>query len=75
MNGMFNWPIPDGQIASEYLWVFWVVTIPLTLLVYMMWVVWFKFSQKKFKSRHEEGLKDIEKDLKLRMRSATTMTF
>ena len=32
MNGMFNWDPSEGQaIASPYLYVFFVVTIPLTL--------------------------------------------
>ena len=76
MEGMFNWnPGPGEQIASPYLWVFWVVTVPITVGVYLLWLWWFKFSQTRHKSRHEQGLKDVEKELKMRMRSATTMTF
>lgn len=36
MNGMFNWsPAPGGQIASPYLYVFFVVTVPLTIFLYI----------------------------------------
>lgn len=76
MEGMFNWsPGPGEPIASPYLWVFWVVTVPVTAGVYLLWFWWFKFSQTRHRARHEQGLKDVEKELKMRMRSATTMTF
>lgn len=36
MNGMFNWsPGPGGSIASPYLYVFFVVTVPLTIFLYI----------------------------------------
>lgn len=40
MNGMFNWEPSEGQsLASPYLYVFFVVTIPLTVFVYIGWQV------------------------------------
>lgn len=40
---MFQWPFEDeNSIASPYTWVYFVVTIPLTLVVYAAWVWWFK---------------------------------
>lgn len=72
MNDMFNWnPGPGEAIASPLLWVFFVVTIPVTLGVYVLWIWWFKVSQKRYLVRHEQGLKDVEKELKMRMKSAT----
>lgn len=45
--GMFNWtPGPDRHISSPYLYVYFVVTLPLTLLVYAAWFWWFKVNQK-----------------------------
>ncbi len=70
--GMFNWnPSPDETICSAYIWVFFVVTIPITVLVYIFWIYWFKLSQKHYQSRHEKGLEDIEKKLKFAARSTT----
>lgn len=72
MNGMFNWdPRPEQSIASPYLYVFFVVTVPVTAGVYLAWFWWFKYNQKHHQKRHEEGLEDIEKKLRLAVRSAT----
>jgi len=68
---MFQWPYNGNKIASPYLWVYFAVTIPLTALVYVAWVWWFKFSQKQSKKKHDEGLDSFEKELKMRVRTAT----
>ncbi|KXL45439.1 hypothetical protein M433DRAFT_153566 [Acidomyces richmondensis BFW] len=40
---MFQWPFrTQNSIASPYVWVFFAVTIPLTIFVYAAWVWWFK---------------------------------
>jgi len=40
---MFQWPFRNqNSIASPYVWVFFAVTIPLTIAVYAAWVWWFK---------------------------------
>lgn len=72
MNNMFTWPQgQDDAIASPYLWVFFATTIPLTALVYLCWIMWFKHSQKKFKKDHEVAVRNFEQELKMRVRSAT----
>ena len=69
---MFNWrPGPGQSIASPYLWVYFVVTVPVTALVYVFWIWWFRVSQKSYSAKHEEGLQDVEKKLRLAARSAT----
>lgn len=76
MNDAFTFnPEPGSPIASPNLWIFFAVTIPVTVATYVMWIYWHRFSQTRHKARHEQGLKDVEKELKLRMRSATTMTW
>lgn len=76
MNDAFTFnPGPGETIASPNLWIFFAVTIPVTIATYALWIWWHKFSQERYKVRHEQGLKDVEKELKLRMRSATTMTW
>ncbi|WPG99167.1 Hypothetical protein R9X50_00197800 [Acrodontium crateriforme] len=72
MNGMFNWPAgKDGEIASPLLWIFFAVTIPLTIIIYLVWIVWFRISQKKYVKQHDEAVANFEKELKMRVRSAT----
>ncbi|KAK4546451.1 hypothetical protein LTR36_002128 [Oleoguttula mirabilis] len=69
---MFQWPFESSDsIASPFIWVYFVVTIPLTLMVYAAWVWWFKFSQRHFKKHHDEGINKFEEELKTRVRSAT----
>jgi hypothetical protein len=76
MNNMFDFnPSPGDPIASPYLWVYFVVTVPITIGIYIIWVWWFKITQTRYKVRHDEGLKDVEKELKMRMRTATAMTW
>ena len=69
---MFNFfPGPDESICSPYIWIFFVITVPVTALVYAAWIWWFKFNQKHYQSRHEEGLEKIEEKLRFAVRSAT----
>ena len=72
MNNMFDWnPGPGQEIASPYLYVYFVVTVPVTLMVYFAWFGWFKFNKRRYNKHHEEGLQDIEKELRIRVRTAT----
>lgn len=69
---MFQWPFrKEGDLASPYVYVYFVVTIPLTIMVYAAWVWWFRVSQTRHKQMHEEGVNKFEKELKARLRSAT----
>lgn len=69
---MFNWePGPGQSVASPYLWVYFVTTVPLTLMVYAAWFGWFRYSQKKYAKEHDDGLQEVEKELRMRVRTAT----
>ncbi|KAI7212874.1 hypothetical protein KC333_g6884 [Hortaea werneckii] len=69
---MFQWPFEnENSIASPYTWVYFVVTVPLTLMVYAAWHFWLRYSQTRYKKTHEEGLNKFEQELKTRVRSAT----
>ena len=49
---MFNWNASQGQhIASKYIWVYFVITIPLTLLILLTWLWWYKRSQRTRQQR------------------------
>ena len=69
---MFQWPfLNSDSIASPYLWAYFVTTIPLTLAVYMIWIWWFKHSQRHYKTDHDRGLVKFEQELKARVRTAS----
>jgi len=74
MQGMFNWlPTPDQpQLASPYLYVYFVVTIPVTLIVYVAWLWWTKYKEKQYKEQSVDlELDKIEETMKSRMRTMT----
>ena len=74
MNNMFNWnPSPGQSIASPFLWVFFVVTIPLTVGVYIAWIFWFKHVKRQFDKEHEDSdLAEVERDLIKRMKTVNS---
>lgn len=37
---MFNWQAQNGQVLSSHFWIYWAVTVPVTLLVLLVWVLW-----------------------------------
>src|SRR5271154_793980 len=45
---MFDWnPGSDSKVMSHSIWVYWAVTIPLTLVVILIWIIWM---QRKYLS-------------------------
>lgn len=37
---MFEWPLAPGAIVSDRFWVYWAVTLPLTLVIIGIWLLW-----------------------------------
>lgn len=37
---MFEWPHTPGQTVSSRFWVYWAITLPLTLVVVIIWLAW-----------------------------------
>lgn len=69
---MFNWsPGPGQSVSSPYLWIYFVVTIPLTGMVYAAWFWYFRVTQKHYAKKHEEGLENIEMKLRTAARTVT----
>jgi len=54
---MFNWQGDSGSILSSYLWLYFAITIPLTLIVLLIWYLWFKLSDKEYQKRKELDVK------------------
>jgi hypothetical protein len=51
---MFDWQASDssssyGLSVSSYIWVYWVVTVPLTLLVMAVWRKWWQREDRGYK--------------------------
>jgi hypothetical protein len=46
---MFDWQAEDGGIVvSRNIWIYVVVAVVLTCLVLTIWILWFKWTQKKY---------------------------
>ncbi|KAF2035891.1 hypothetical protein EK21DRAFT_53237 [Setomelanomma holmii] len=45
--GMFNWQAAKGvSVLSSRFWIYWAVTVPLTLLVFSIWLFWLRSHDK-----------------------------
>ena len=45
---MFNWQANSGEsLVSAHLWVYFIVTIPLTFIVFAIWIWWFRTQDRK----------------------------
>jgi len=46
---MFDWKAKDGDtVVSRNIWIYIVVAVVLTCLVLIIWILWFKLTQKKY---------------------------
>ncbi|KAF8856396.1 hypothetical protein BDZ45DRAFT_594255 [Acephala macrosclerotiorum] len=40
---MFNWQAENGEnVLSAYFWVYWVITVPITAIVLLIWMAWYR---------------------------------
>ena len=57
---MFNWQAassrPSQSKVSAYFWVYWLVTIPLTMAVMTGWVLWYKYANRRWQEETEIDL-------------------
>ncbi|OCL10217.1 hypothetical protein AOQ84DRAFT_375108 [Glonium stellatum] len=56
---MFNWQTTasnSGSHPSGYFWVYWAVTIPLTLVTLGGWYIWYQYADQKWNQAFQEGL-------------------
>lgn len=55
---MFNWQARDGEpVISSHIWVYFVIAIPLTILVVAVWLWWFCTQEKA--QRHDIELQRL----------------
>ena len=56
---MFQWSATAGLQVQSHIWIYWAISIPLTILTIGFWMVWLKFTMGSERAQ----LKDAE-DLK-----------
>ena len=70
---MFNWQTSasgSGNHLSGYFWVYWAVTIPLTLVTLGGWYVWYRYADQEWSQALKEGLSHDGKASGVRARSS-----
>lgn len=70
----FDFAVPDRGIVSPQFWIFWAVTIPMTVVIVGIWWVWERGREKKYDLEDrdlEKGSEDMEKNIMAMMRKRT----
>lgn len=49
---MFQWDTTSGtDIVSHRFWIYWGVTVPLTLVTFLVWVLWMRYKKEENPTR------------------------
>jgi hypothetical protein len=70
----FNFQTSDGPVLSPKFWVYWVITVPLTIGIVAFWYVYEKRREAIYDKEDadlEKGSDDMEKDIMATMRKRT----
>ncbi|KAB5523057.1 hypothetical protein GE09DRAFT_976810 [Coniochaeta sp. 2T2.1] len=63
-----------GTVVSPQLWIYFVITIPVTLIIVVVWRVWDKRREKKYEAEDEDlevGIENMEAKIMSNMRKRT----
>lgn len=61
---MFNWKFgQDSNVAKDF-WIYWAVTIPLTIVTLSGWALWWNFEKRRFE-------RDVEKAAQQQQRQSS----
>lgn len=64
----------EGPKVSNQFWIYWVVTIPVTVVIVGMWYIWEKKRERRYDREDldlEKGSEDMEKNIMATMRKRT----
>jgi hypothetical protein len=70
----FNFQNSEGPSVSEQFWIYWAVTIPVTVIIVAIWYVWEKKREARYNKEDtdlERGSEDMEKVIMATMRKRT----
>ena len=61
---LFEWDAIDvGMVVSKRFWVYWAVTVPLTFLTLLFWVLWTKRQARLHKVSAKQAKEDLWFDI------------
>jgi hypothetical protein len=64
----------NPPVVSSQFWIYWVVTIPMTIVIVMIWYVWEKRREKRYQvedNELEKGVETMELQIQSAMRKRT----
>ncbi|PVI01045.1 hypothetical protein DM02DRAFT_654943 [Periconia macrospinosa] len=50
---LFKWDSETGSVVNNHLWIYWAVTVPLTLLTFIVWRTWNWGASRLYKRQQE----------------------
>jgi len=69
----FNFQNEGSEVSSQF-WIYWAVTVPVTIMIVGIWYVWEKRRDAKYDKEDEDlerGSEDMEKNIMAMMRKRT----
>jgi hypothetical protein len=64
MSPFFSETVDLSLVVSSHFWIYWAVTVPLTIIVVLIWRVWLKWERLKELKREDDLEKDVEESEK-----------
>jgi hypothetical protein len=64
MSPFFSETGDSSLVVSSHFWIYWAVTVPLTIAVVLIWLVWLKWQRLKESKREGDLEKDVEESEK-----------
>ena len=61
---LFQWDaVGDNKVVSNRFWIYWAVTVPLTFLTLLFWVLWTKRQARMHRSSDKRAREDLWADI------------
>lgn len=64
----------NPPVVSNQFWIYWVVTIPLTIVIVLIWYIWERRREKRYAEEDtalEKGVESMEMQIQSEMRKRT----
>ena len=61
--GMINWTPSAGAkpTVTPYVWVYWAIAVPLTIIVIIVWRIWWKIEDAKYQQQLSKAMQEYDK--------------
>ena len=61
---LFQWDaVGDSKVVSNRFWIYWAVTVPLTFLTLLFWLLWTKRQARMHRSTEKRAREELRSDI------------